>query len=160
MEILKSELNTSSYDEVLGIRTGYDAFTFTPLLNFGRSFNKSYLQAFTGFNIRTNNYSSNFTIGAEGGAKLFNRIWLVAFLDFVISLDNGDIELPIENQLTALYVNNQEYTAFGLKFIGKITPNFELIAGFGGAFSGNNVAKQAVLNFGVYYKIRSTHSSK
>jgi len=150
------ELNTSSYDEISGIRTGYDAFTFTPLINFGKSFNKSYFQGFTGFNLRTNNYSSNFKIGAEGGTKVFNRIWLVAFLDFVISLNNGDIELPIGNQLYALYVNNQEYTAFGLKFIGEITTDFGLIAGFGGAFSGNNVAKQAALNFGVYYKINAS----
>ncbi|MCF6308522.1 MAG: hypothetical protein L3J09_11290 [Flavobacteriaceae bacterium] len=150
------EINTSSYGDISGIRTGYDAFTFTPLINFGRSFNKSYLQGFTGFNLRTNNYSSNFKIGAEGGTKVFNRIWLVAFLDFVISLNNGDIELPIENQLNALYVNDQEYTAFGLKLIGEITADFGLIAGFGGAFSGNNVAKQAALNFGVYYKINTS----
>ncbi len=154
------ELNTSSYDEISGIRAGYDAFTFTPLINIGRGFKKSYLQAFTGFNLRTNNYSSNFKIGAEGGTKLFNRIWLSAFLDFVISLENGDIELPIENQLTVLYVNNQEYTAFGIKLIGEITQDFGLITGFGGAFSGNNVAKQAAINFGVYYKIRPTSSSK
>ncbi|PHS64817.1 MAG: hypothetical protein COB12_07770 [Flavobacterium sp.] len=152
---LNIEINTSSYDDISGIRTGYDAFTFTPLINFGRSFNKSYLQGFTGFNLRTNNYSSNFKIGAEGGTKVFNRIWLIAFLDFVISLENGSIELPIENQLTALYVNNQEYTAFGLKFIGEITPDFGLIAGFGGAFSGNNVAKQAAINVGIYMKFKS-----
>jgi len=150
------EFNTSSYDEVSGIRTGYDAYTFTPLVNFGRSFNKSYLQGFTGFNLRTNNYSSNFKIGAEGGTKLINRIWLIAFLDFVISLNNGDIEVPTQNILTALYVNDQEYTAFGLKLIGEITSDFGLIAGFGGAFSGNNVAKQAALNFGVYYKINAS----
>jgi len=149
------EFNTSSYDDSSGIRTGYNAFTFTSLINFGRSFNKSYLQGFTGFNVRTNNYSSNFKIGAEGGTKVFNRVWLIAFLDFVISLNNGDIELPTQNILTALYINDQEYTAFGLKVIGEATPNLGVIAGFGGAFSGNNVAKQAALNFGVYYKINA-----
>ncbi len=153
---LNIELNTSNYDEETGIRTGYDAYTFTPLISVGRGFKKTYIQAFTGFNIRTNNYSSNFRIGSEGGYKFFDRLWLIAFLDFVISLDNGDIELPVKNQLTALYINDQEYTAFGLKFIGEITADFGLIAGFGGAFSGNNVAKQAALNFGVYYKINTS----
>lgn len=157
---LNIEFNNSSYDEISGIRTGYDAFTFTPLINIGRSFNKSYIQGFTGFNIRTNNYSSNFKFGAEGGTKIIDRIWIIAFLDFVISLDNGDTELPLKNQQTALYINNQEYTAFGLKIIGEITPEFGIIAGFGGAFSGNNVAKQAAYNFSIYYKIKTTKPSK
>ncbi len=147
--------NTSTYHKVSGIRTGYDAFTFTPLINFGRGYNKTYFQAFTGFNIRTNNYSSNFKIGGEGGYKIIDKIWLIGFLDFVISLNNGDFEAPLENTLTALYVNDQEYTAFGLKAIGEITPDFGLIAGFGGAFSGNNVAKEAAIYIGFYYKINN-----
>ncbi len=149
------EFNTSEYHETSGIRTGYDAFTFTPLINFGRGYNKTYFQAFTGFNIRTNSYSSNFRIGGEGGYKIIDKIWLIAFLDFVISLNNGDFDTPFQNTLTALYVNDQEYTAFGLKTIGEITPDFGIIAGFGGAFSGNNVAKEAAINLGLYYKINN-----
>ncbi len=152
---LNIEFNTNTYDDPSGIRTGYDAFTFTPLINFGRGYKKSYLQAFTGFNIRTNNYSSNFRIGGEGGYKIIDKIWLIAFLDFVISLNNGDFEVPIQNALTALYINNQEYTAFGLKAIGEITPKFGLITGFGGAFTGNNVAKEVAINLGLYYKINN-----
>ena len=60
--------------------------------------------------------------------------------------------LPAENQLTGLYVNNQEYGAFGLKAIGEFSNNSGITAGYGGAFSGNNVAKQAALTFGVYHK--------
>lgn len=149
------ELNTSSYDEVSGLRSGYDAFTFTPLVNVGRGFDKFYVQAFTGFALRTNDYSSNFKIGAEAGAKLLNRIWIIGFLDIITSFENGDFIPPVENTLTGLYVNDQEYSAYGLKAIGEITPDFGVIAGFGGAFSGNNVAKQAAYNFGLYYKIRN-----
>jgi len=150
---LNLELNTSSYNEVSGIRTGYDAFTFTPQINAGRGFENFYVQAFTGFSIRTNDYSSNFKIGGETGVKILNRIWIVGFLDFVLSLENGDFIAPIENILTGLYINDQEYTAYGLKAIGEITSDFGIIAGFGGAFSGNNVAKKAAINFGLYYKI-------
>ncbi|MFT4800932.1 MAG: hypothetical protein ACI93N_000697 [Flavobacteriaceae bacterium] len=152
---LNVELNTSSYNEVSGIRTGYDSFTFTPQINAGRGFDKFYVQAFTGFAIRTNDYSSNFKIGGEAGAKILNRIWIVGFLDFVLSLENGDFIAPVENLLTGLYINDQEYTAYGLKIIGEITPEFGIIAGFGGAFSGTNVAKQAAYNFGLYYKIKN-----
>ena len=152
---LNIEFNSSTYDEISGIRTGYDAFTFTPQVNAGRGFDKFYVQAFTGFTIRTNDYSSNFKIGGEAGTKILNRIWIIGFLDFVVSLENGDFVAPLENILTGLYINDQEYTAYGLKAIGEITPDFGVIAGFGGAFSGNNVAKQAAYNFGVYYKIRN-----
>ncbi len=151
---LNVELNTSTYDEYSGLRTGYDAFTFTPLVNIGRGFNKLYVQAFTGFALRSNSYSSNFKIGAEAGAKILNTVWIIGFLDIITSFDNGDFILPVENTLTGLYVNNQEYSAYGLKAIGEITPEFGVIAGFGGAFSGNNVAKQAAYNFGIYYKIK------
>jgi len=149
------ELNTSNYYGSSGIRTGYDAFTFTPLINTGRNFKNFYIQAFTGFNIRTTNYSSNFKIGGELGSKISKRFWLMGFLDFVVSLNNGDFEVPLQNSLTALYVNNQEYYGFGIKTIGEITPKIGFIAGLGGAFHANNVAKEVAINFGMYYKINS-----
>lgn len=146
------EANTGSYDATSGIRTGYDAFTFTPLFTAGRSFDKTYIQSFIGANIRTNDYSSNFKIGGEVGYKITKGIWLIGFVDIVKSLKNGDIVLPLENTLTALYVNDQDYGAYGLKGIGEFTNKFGLTAGFGGAFFGNNVAKQVALNFGLYHK--------
>jgi len=146
------EANTSSYDAISGIRTGYDAFTLTPLVLAGRSFGNTYVQSFIGANIRTNNYSSNFKVGGEVGHKVINRIWLIGFVDIVKSLENGDIVLPTENIFTGLYVNDQEYGAYGFKGIGEITEKFGVTAGFGGAFFGNNVARQAALNAGVYHK--------
>ncbi len=146
------EANTGSYDANSGIRTGYDAFTFTPLFLAGRSFGKTYLQAFAGANIRTNDYSTNAKLGGEVGHKITKRIWLIGFVDIVKSLENGNIVLPQPNIFTGLYVNNQEYGAFGFKGIGEISDNFGVTVGFGGAFFGNNVAKQAALNVGVYQK--------
>ena len=146
------EANTSSYDDSSGIRTGYDAWSFSPLFLAGRGFGKTYIQGFVGANIRTNDYSSNFRIGGEVGRKLGKRIWLIGFVDVSKSLENGNILLPAENRLTGLYVNDQEFGAFGLKAIGEFSNNFGLTAGYGGAFFGNNVAKQAALTFGLYHK--------
>lgn len=146
------EANTSSYDTNSGIRTGYDAWSFSPLFLAGRGFGKTYVQGFVGANIRTNNYSSNFRIGGEVGRKLGKRIWLIGFVDVSKSLENGDILLPSQNLLTGLYVNDQEFGAFGVKGIGEFSDNFGITAGFGGAFFGNNVAKQAALTFGLYHK--------
>lgn len=146
------EANTGSYDSASGIRTGYDAWSFTPLFLAGRSFGRTYMQAFSGADIRTNGYSSNFKIGGELGRKIGKRIWLIGFLDISKSLNNGAINLPTENIQTALYINNQEYGSFGFKGIGEFTEKFGVTAGFGGAFFGNNVAKQAAITFGVYHK--------
>ncbi|WP_299132820.1 hypothetical protein [uncultured Tenacibaculum sp.] len=146
------EANTGSFNEASGLRTGYDAWTVTPLFLAGRGFNSWYIQAFTGFDIRTNDYSSAYKLGGELGYKAINWLWVAGFLDGVMSLKNGEIALPLSNNLTGLYVNDQSYAAFGLKLIGEINKNFGANASFGGAFGGRNVAKKAALNFGIYYK--------
>ena len=147
---LDIKANTSTFEIASGIRTGEDAWSFTPTLNLGRSFDKFYIQAFTGIDLRTDNYSNNFKVGGEIGTKVHSKIWLIGFVDIVKSFNDGDVTLPLSNLATALYVNNQEYGAFGLKAIGEINNSFGGIVTFGGAFSGNNVAKQAALTFGLY----------
>ncbi|TVZ56387.1 hypothetical protein OD91_1672 [Lutibacter sp. Hel_I_33_5] len=149
---LSVEANTGSFDAASGIRTGYDAWSFTPLFLAGKSFGKSYLQTFIGANIRTNNYSSNFKIGGEYGKKLSSKLWLIGFLDVVKSLKNGDAVLTAINTFTGLYVNDQDYGAFGFKGIYEFKNDFGINAGLGGAFFGNNVAKSPALTFGVYHK--------
>jgi hypothetical protein len=149
---LNVEATTGTFETASGIRTGQDAWTFTPTLNIGRSFDKFYVQAFIGIDLKTNNYSNNFKIGGEIGTKVHSKIWLVGFVDIVSSFSDGDVNLPLSNFGTALYINNQEYGAFGLKAIGEFTNSFGGVLSFGSAFSGNNVAKQAALTVGIYHK--------
>ena len=146
------ELNTGNYNENSGLRTGYDAYTFTPLLLAGKGFGKTYLQTFVGTRIRTNNYSSNFKIGGEYGGRISKNIWLIGFLDIEKSFKNGDIVLPTSNKATGLYVNDQEYGVVGIKAIGEFSDNFGVTASLPAAFFGNNVAKQLALSFGIYKK--------
>jgi hypothetical protein len=149
---LNVEATTGTFETASGIRTGQDAWTFTPTLNIGRSFDKFYVQAFIGIDLKTNNYSNNFKIGGEIGTKVHSKIWLVGFVDIVSSFSDGDVNLPLSNFGTALYINNQEYGAFGLKAIGEFTNSFGGVLSFGSAFSGNNVAKEAALTVGIYHK--------
>ena len=146
------EANTGAFEVASGIRTGYDAFTFTPLFLAGKSFRKSYLQTFVGTRIRTNNYSSNFKIGGEYGGKVTKNIWLIGFLDIEKSFKNGNIVLPPINRATGLYVNDQEYGVFGVKAIGEFSNNFGMTASLPAAFFGNNVAQQVAFSFGFYHK--------
>lgn len=146
------EANTGSFEVASGLRTGYDAWSFTPLFLIGRGFNNWYIQAFTGFDIRTNGYSSNYKLGGELGYKAAKWLWIAGFLDGVASFKNGDVVLPASNTLTGLYVNDQSFAAFGLKLIGEIHSDFGVNLGFGGALSGRNVPKKPALSFGLFHK--------
>lgn len=147
------EVNSGSFNTTTGLRTGYDAWTITPLVLVGRGFNNWYIQAFTGVDIRTNDYSSAYKLGGELGYKAVDWLWVAGFLDGVASFQNGETVIPTSNVLTGLYVNNQSYAAFGLKLIGEINSKFGANVGIGGAFGGRNVAKKPAFSFGLYYKI-------
>ena len=152
---LAAEINTSSFDATTGIRTDYDAFTFTPLFLAGKGFNKSFVQAHFGAQIRTHNYSSNFKIGGEYGYNAFKNVWLIGFVDIVKSFENGNVTLPDSNLATALYVNDQEYGAFGVKGIWQFC-YLGFTAGFGGAFFGNNVAQAPAFSMGIFNTFQAT----
>lgn len=149
---LNVEFNTGSFEELSGLRTGYDAITITPLISTGRGFDKWYIQVFTGVDIRTNEYSSAYKLGGEIGYKTLDWLWIAGFLDGVASFHNGDVLLPRSNTLTGLYVNNQSYAGFGLKLIGELNEKIGLNLGFGGAFAARNLAKSPSLSLGFYYK--------
>lgn len=151
------EANTSSYNEISRIRTGYDAWSFTSLFLAGKSFGKNYLQAFVGANIRTNNYSSNFKIGGEFGGKVGNKIWLIGFLDISKVFKEGyfrrgELSPKTFSPVTGLYVTDQEYGVVGAKVIGEFSDNFGITASLPAAFFGNNVPKQLALSVGLYHK--------
>jgi len=93
--------------------------------------------------------SSNLKIGGEIGRKLTQNIWLIGFINISQSLNNGNITFSANNIANGLYVNDQEYLAFGLKGIFEFY-DFGLTAGFGSALSGNNVPKQAAISFGIF----------
>ena len=147
------EANTGSFEKDSGLRTGYNAWTITPLIITGTTFNKWYLQTFTGIDIRTNDYSSSFKLGGEIGYKTLNWLWISGFLDGVASFHDGELQQSTSNILTGLYVNNQSFAGYGLKFIGEFNKKTGATLGLGGAFGGRNVAKKPAITFGIYHKI-------
>ena len=149
---LTAQKDVSEFDDASGIRGGYDSYIFTPLIMLGKGAEKYYMQYFIGADFFVNNYSSRFKAGGEIGFKPFNGLWLAGFVDIALSLKNGKYAVPASNTLTGLYVDNQEYGAFGAKLIGEFSKNFGVTAAFGGAFFGNNVAKKAALSAGVFAK--------
>lgn len=150
---LNMELNTSSFSEESGLRTGYDAYSFIPTLNIGKGWNKSYIQGFTGAALRTNDYFQSFKIGVEYGYKVHKNLWAIGFIDGLITIDEGSLNDPFYDSFSYMYVNDQEYMAYGLKLNYSKNDTFGFNFGFGGAFSAKRVAKMASLALGVYRKI-------
>lgn len=150
---VKYDFKTKAYDDLSGISTGFDCATINGLYSIGKSINeKNYFFAYTGGSFRTNNYSDLIIFGAEYGHQFFDQLWLIPFIDFNFGLYNGETLAPTKQNLNGFYVNNQEFTAMGFKFIEEINEDIGITAGFGGAFSGNNVAQSPAISIGAYYK--------
>lgn len=147
------EANTGRYNDASGIRTGYDAWTITPAVIIGKSFDNLFLQSSLSTGFRTNNYSQFFRGNAELGYKFMGKLWAIFYLDYKASFDNGTIVLPENNLSTSLYVNDQEYFGYGLKAIYDLTEQFGITAGFGGAFSANAEARKAAFNLGLFMNL-------
>lgn len=150
---LNMEINTSSHDKESGVRTGYDAYSFTPTLNIGKGWDKSYIQGFTGATLRTNDYFQSLRVGVEYGYKVHQNLWAIGFIDGLITVDEGSRTDLTSDRWTYVYVNDQEYIAYGLKLNYSHNDKYGLNFGFGGAFSAKRVAKKPSLALGIFSKI-------
>ena len=149
---LRSELKTGTYDNGTGLRTANDAWGFIPMVHLGRSWKeKYYLFADLGGCYRTDNYSGDWRIQLEGGARLFNALWLRGAIHSRRSFYNGKFEK--ENNLqTSLFVNNQEWLMLNARIDYQHPIGFGIQAGISGYFLGNNIAATPMFYGGVYYK--------
>lgn len=149
---INSEIYTSSANLNYGLSTGYMSNAIGLMLHYGGSINdKSYLYIEGGYFYRTHNYSDEVKITTEYGYKIKPKIWLAAVIDIKESTFNGTKKTP-ELEQTGLYPNNQEYFAWGGKFIYESEKQYGLSISSFGAFSGNYVAHLATLNIGIYKK--------
>jgi hypothetical protein len=149
---LIAELPTAKYQDDSGLRSGYDAGSISAALSTGRGFGLIYLYAYLGIGYRSNDYSGFYTGGFEVGYQFARSISVATVINVLQSLQNGTRQDPVNNILTGLYVDNQEYIAWGLKVFGPIIPDkFGYSAAMFGAVNGNFVAKSPALNLGVYY---------
>jgi len=146
------EFPTAHYQDDSGLRSGYDAWSISAALSTGRGFGRAYFYTHLGIGARSNNYSSFFTGGFEGGYQLSQHFWVAGVVSILQSFLNGSRQDPVNNLLTGLYVNNQEFIAGGLKLFGSIIPEkLGYSLSVFTAASGNFVAKSAPVNLAVFY---------
>lgn len=139
-----------------GLIPGYDAFSFSPIISFGRGWNKFYGYLWLSAIFRTNNYSDYLNSGIEGGWKPFKGFWLVVYSELMHSFHNGSKTLPPPEKQFGLYSNDLEYFSYGLKAIYDIDLKNSSKLGFflhgAGSFSGFAVAHSPLLSVGLYIK--------
>lgn len=146
--------NTSEYDDKTGLRSDLDAWSVIPTISLGKGSANSFFQVFAGYAWHSNDYSGYLKLGGEAGAKIFGKHWLIGFVEVYNSAENGTRTENLNNVLTGLFLNNQEFGSFGAKGIFYFTKNFGLNVGFGGAFSGHLVAASPALSLGLFYEIK------
>lgn len=148
------ELPAGALDESTGLRPGLDAFSIKPTISVGAGLGKGFVYGHVGLPLRTNNYSHSLQAGIEGGYKFLDLIYLIGYIEVLNSFENGDrIEDP-RNIQTGLYLNDQQYFAYGIKAIVEL---FDGKSGFnvsfGSASSGRFVARSQAVSFGLFYKL-------
>lgn len=155
--VLSGQLNVSgnsgSYDNQTGLRTALPAWSIEPMISAGKGGSNYYYFGYAGVGLRTNDHSHFGHLGGEVGLDFNKRVWLILFVDAVFSFRNGTIAASPANLQTGLYLNDQEYIAFGPKVIVEAIPEkLGFTFSIGGGVSNNLVPAQAATSLGLYYK--------
>lgn len=150
---LQVNLPAFSTNQQIGLRTGYEAFSFIPTFNIGQGFDQAYYYFYTGIGMYTNQLSNDYRFGGEVGKLLFKKLWTVLSIGVRERWNTKNIDENDPYLSTYSYVNNQSYTNFALKFIYQKNDNW----GINGSTNilsirANNLPFQRPFSLGIYYK--------
>ncbi len=148
------DLPTSTRNDVTGLSSGVDAFTFRPAISIGKSGTQAFYYGYFGYGLRTNEHNDFLTFGVEGGLKLSEKFTFIVNVNRLQNIDNGNplVDSPA-NIETGLYTSFQEYTAFLIKFfVDDVFNDFGVFFSLGGGSNANSVASSPALSFGVFRK--------
>lgn len=141
----------SSYQDASGLRTGYQAFTLMPMMSTGRGYGHAFWFAYAGYGLRTHGFSHILNAGAEGGFQI-GPVWAIGFADWVHPMRNGRVTLPPNNEMTALFVNNQGYVALGFKGLVAFSRFAGAFLSVGGAATAQRVPRSPGIGVGAYFR--------
>jgi len=148
------DLPTSTRNDVTGLSSGVDAFTFRPAISIGKSGTQAFYYGYFGYGLRTNEHNDFLTFGVEGGLKLSEKFTFIVNVNRLQNIDNGNplVDSPA-NIETGLYTSFQQYTAFLIKFfVDDVFNDFGAFFSLGGGSNANSVASSPALSFGVFRK--------
>jgi len=148
---LLAELPTRSQNDAAGLRTGYDALTIQPSLSIGGGLGKSYIYGYGSVGFRTNEYSTFWNVGLEGGYNPFEPFWAMLFFDVYQSFEDGNRIEEAPFRESAFYVNDQAWASLGLKLLYNINDKIGLTASTTlAAFAAHEVPASPSVSIGVF----------
>ncbi|MDX2281036.1 MAG: hypothetical protein NW218_15730 [Saprospiraceae bacterium] len=133
-----------------GLRAGFKAFTFMPMLSTGKGYEKAYWFGYGGYALRTNHYSDFALVGFEAGRRL-GRFWVIAYSELQLSMKNRTRQESGSFQRTNLYVNNQAYWSLGLKSVVKMHRFWGFILGGAGVVDARLLPNKPQYHLGAYF---------
>ncbi|MTI32125.1 hypothetical protein [Xanthovirga aplysinae] len=143
---------TGSQDINRGLSTGYNAMALFSSLTLGKIFESFHFFLSTSIYFRNNRYSDGLEAWVEFGYRPLKKLLIMGMLDWMGSMENGNLTVPARRSLTGTFVNNQSYLAYGFKVNYELKDYLSLNSGFNGAIRGHFVAKSPSLNLGVSVK--------
>jgi len=112
-----------------------------------------YAKTYVGFNNRTQGFSDELHFGGELGASFIARkLWLIARLNGVQSLQNGD--LSPANSNGSIFANNLEFTSIGAEIAYYFTKKLGVSFTYASAVSGTLVYAAPSYSGGVFLDIK------
>lgn len=142
---------SATYQPENDLRTGYDAMTIIPSVSAGMGFGITYWYAYGGYGYRTNDYTHFVTFGGEAGLKV-GKVWVAAFTESIIPMENGSVQPAKEPFYTGLFVDNQGWVSYGLKASWAIRPSLGINFSGAGAAWAQNVPKSPGVGLGIWYR--------
>ena len=147
--------NTTTYNDAIGLRTGFQSNTIMPYVSYGSSENKWYYFANLGYGYMSNDYSDFLKLGAEVGYKFLKNTHLIVNLDLRNPISDEDFytfDSP-NYAITSSYLDRQQYLGAGLKLNHEfVKDKYGINLGAIGALDLDNAPVAPSINFGLYAK--------
>ncbi|MEZ5008224.1 MAG: hypothetical protein R2728_05900 [Chitinophagales bacterium] len=150
-----TELKTLNSDAALGLRTGYQKYTFRPIYSVGYGVEKLYTYGEIKPGFSTNGFGHDINVIAEIGGKVDENIWIAGYFEIRGVFKNGDFNtLDAETFLnTGFYRDRQNFFTAGAKIAATLVKGFGIN---GAVFYGTNVTQSnggglISVKAGIYY---------
>ncbi len=140
------------------LQTGDGEFNQLVRFDLSKSFSikkvNAYANVYVGFNNRTNDFSDEFRAGGELGLSVLNnRIWGIARVDIIESLQNGN-ESDAASDGATVFANNVEYAALTYEVAAYVTKKIGVSAAYGSVFSASLIFASPSYSVGVFLDIK------
>lgn len=138
------------------LQTGDGEYNQTLRLDLGVPFQikkvSFYSNFYTGINNRTENFSDEIRFGAEVGAGLLqNKLWLIAKLNGIQSLQNGSLD---GSTSTGIFANNSEVLSYSVGIAYYATKRFGISAEYTAPISGEITFAAPSYSVGIFWDLK------